>query len=272
MADQKVDISVTPAAVSETIPVNNVGEVIDQATFDKEVLQKPGLFEDWKGSATVGVAIVNGTQSSQSYTSAVSLERTVPAETWLDPANRTIFNFNSAYGQLTQPATPVVKTSLYHGSAERDEYFRPRVYAFANASFDHDYSQGLDLEQTYGGGIGWTAMKRDNAELDLKGEVTFVNQQFSVASSNQKLLGSTFSESYARTFKKKIVLHEQINLNPAWTYLHASTGNGTVNLSMPLLKRISFTVSTADEYLDDPPPGFRKNSYQFSTGLTYTLP
>jgi hypothetical protein len=272
VADQKIEVGAAQAAAAQTIPVGDVGEVIDEATFNKAVLHNPGLFEDWKGSATVGISLVNGTQSSESYTSAVSLERSLPTETWLDPSSRTILNFTSAYGQLTQPNTPLVKTSLYNGSAERDQYFHPRVYGFANAAFDHDYSQGLDLEQTYGGGVGWTAMKRSNAELDLKGELTFVDQQFFAAASNEKLLGSIFSESYSRTFRKKIVLREQISLDPAWTYLHAYTGNGNINLTVPMVKRIGLTLSTADQYLNDPSPGFKKNSYQFSTGLTYTLP
>lgn len=272
VADQKIEVNTAQQPSPVAIPVSNISEVVDKATFDKVLLQKPGLFEDWKGSATLGISLVNGTQSSQTYTSAVSLERTLPTEEWIDPSNRTLLNFTSAYGQLTQPATPLVKTSLYHASAERDEYFRPRMYAFAAAGFDHDYSQGLDLQQTYGSGVGWTVIKRANQEFDLKGELTFVNQQFFDAASDQKLLGSIFSESYHRTFRKKIALTEQISLDPAWTNLRDGTANGNVSLSVPVIKRISFTLTTADQYLNDPSPGFKKNSYQFATGLTYTVP
>ena len=272
VADQKIEVNTAQPPAPVTIPISNIGEVIDQATFDKAVLQKPGLFEDWTGSATLGISLVNGTQSSESYTSAISLQRALPTESWLEPSNRTILNFNSAYGQLRQPATPLVKTSLYHGSAERDQYFQPRLYAFANASFDHDYSQGLDLQQTYGGGLGWAAVKRANQELDLKGELDYVNQEFFDAASNQKLLGSIFSETYSHTFRKKIVFREQISLDPAWTNLHASTGNGNLTLTVPVIKRMGLTLSSADQYLNDPSPGFKKNSYQFSTGLTYTVP
>lgn len=271
VADQAIQVK-SDAQPAVTIPVSNVSEVINQAAFNKAILQKPGIFEDWKGSATLGISLVNGTQSSQSYTSAVSLQRVLPTEPWIDPSSRTIIDFSSAYGQVTEPSTPVVKTSLYHAEAERDQYFRPRLFGFASAGFDHDYSQGLDLQQTYGGGVGWTALKRPNQELDLKGELTFVNQQFFDATANQKLFGSIFSETYDRHFRKKIVLHEQISFNPAWSNLQAYSANGIVNLSMPVIQRISFTVSTADQYLNDPSPGFRKNSYQFSTGLTYTLP
>ncbi len=269
VADQKIEVGGGGQAIR--IPVSDTSEVIDQSMFEKAVMQKPGLLEDWKGSATVGVSLVSGTQSSQTYTSAVSLVRALPTESWLDPSSRTSVNFISSYGQLKQPATPLVKTSILHGDAERDQYFSARVYSFESAGFDHDYSQGLDLEQTYGGGIGWTAVKRANQELDLRGELTYVDQQFTDAASDQKLLGSVFSENYNHTFRKKIALHEQLSVSPALTTTRAYSASGNVNLSMPVLKRISFTLSTADEYLNDPSPGFRRNSYQFTTGLTYTV-
>ena len=40
---------------------------------------------------------------------------------------------------------------------------------------------------------------------------------------------------------------------------------------MPLFKRLSASVSMTDNYLNNPAPFFLKNSYQFVTGVTYTL-
>ncbi|PYT33030.1 MAG: hypothetical protein DMG58_08755, partial [Acidobacteria bacterium] len=42
-------------------------------------------------------------------------------------------------------------------------------------------------------------------------------------------------------------------------------------LTMPLYKRFSFSLSTIDTFLNNPPPGFKKNSFQLTTGLSYTL-
>jgi hypothetical protein len=41
---------------------------------------------------------------------------------------------------------------------------------------------------------------------------------------------------------------------------------------MALYKRISLNVSALDTFLNDPPSSFKKNSFQFTTGLTYSLP
>ena len=78
----------------------------------------------------------------------------MPAENWLKLRSRTIFGFNEAYGKVTQPGSPTLKTSLYHIGAEQDWYLSPRVFVFGQALFDHSFSQGLDLQQTYGGGLG----------------------------------------------------------------------------------------------------------------------
>ena len=271
VADGK--IAITRAAGQPLIvALANTSNVVSQANFDKAILQNPGLFQDWKGSATVGISLVDATQHSQSYTSSVSLTRILPTESWIDPSSRTSLSFTSSYGTVSQPNTATVKTSIFHADAERDHYFSPRLYGFGEGAFDHDYSQGLNLQQTYGGGVGWTAIKRSNQELDLKAELTFVSQQFFTSASNQQLLGSVFSETYSQTFKKKVVLREQIGLNPAWTNVHDSSGNATLSVSMPLIKRITVTMSTTDNYLEDPSPGFRKNSYQFTTALGYTIP
>ena len=77
-------------------------------------------------------------------------------------------NLSAAYGEVTQPTTPTIKTAIFHGDAERDEYFSPRLYVFGQGAFDHNYSQGLDLQQTYSGGIGLTIFQHPNETLDIK--------------------------------------------------------------------------------------------------------
>ena len=51
---------------------------------------------------------------------------------------------------------------------------------------------------------------------------------------------------------------------------YSAIGNAT--LTAPFYKRLNLTVGTSDSFLNDPPPGFKKNSFQFTTGVTYTLP
>jgi hypothetical protein len=271
MQDQQVHLAATPPEQSKSIPVADAGLVVDQAGFQNALTHQPGFFSAWKGTATVGAAVVNATQDSESFTGAVSLVRAIPTETWLEPANRTSLNLAAAYGEVTQPSTPTIKTAIFHGDLERDQYFSPRLYAFGQGAFDHNFSQGLDLQQTYSGGIGWTVIQRANETLDVKASVSFIRQQFSGAA-NQSLIGSVFAEAFNRKLKHGLVFDQHLTLIPAWNNTSAYSGAFNALLTMPVYKRLNGSAGFVDSFLNDPPPGFRKNSVQLTIGVTYVIP
>jgi hypothetical protein len=270
MTDQK--IAVQPAAGAPlTVPVADAGFMLGQPDFEKAMNRNAGIFDDWGGAVTAGASIVHATQDASTFTGAIALVRTEPTESWLDPSTRTLLNFSAAYGKVSQPGEPDIKTDIFHAGAEEDKYFSPRVFGFGQAAFDHNYSQGLDLQQMYGGGLGWTAYKTGAAELDVKAAISYIHQGFSGSGSNQSLIGSTFAEIYTRKLQHGILLNEQISLTPAWNNTSAYFGTGSVSLTLPVHKRLSVALASMDTFLNDPPPGFRKNSFQFTAGLTYAL-
>jgi len=220
---------------------------------------------------TAGASLVEATQTSQTFTGAANFMRAVPTENWMDARNRTTLDLSASYGKLTQPKTPTLRTAIYHAGGERDEYFTPRLYAFGQLAYDHNFSQGLDLQQAYGGGVGWTVLKNSRRTLDLKTSLSYVDQQFQESSHNQNLFGSTFAEGYADKFFHGIVFTEQLSITPAWNNTSAYSAAGTAGIAMPLYKRLSFSLNTVDTFLNNPPPGFKKNSFQLITGVTYTL-
>ena len=254
------------------IPTNQVQNVVGAEEFQKAVGERPNFFADWKGSATAGVSLVEATQNERTFTGTVNLTRTMPTEDWLNPSNRTSVLFSDSYGTLSQPGTPSVKTSILHASAERDQYFSPNLFGFAQADFLHNYAQGLDLQQTYGGGVGWTVIKNTNEQLDVRAAITYIRQQFQLASANQNLVGSLFSQTFDRKFVHGIDLHELLAISPAWNNTNAYSANGEVGLTFPVYKRLGFTIDAQDSYLNNPPLGFKKNSFTFTTGATYTVP
>jgi hypothetical protein len=60
--------------------------------------------------------------------------------------------------------------------------------------------------------------------------------------------------------------------SPAWNDLHAYSAYGSVGMLLPVYRRLGFGANLIDSYLNDPPPGFKKNSVQFAIGISYTLP
>jgi hypothetical protein len=254
----------------EKVAVGDAAYLMHVAAFEK-LRHRPGIFEDWTAAIAAGASLVEATQKSNTFTGSIGLIRAVPTEDWLDPRNRTIVDFSTSYGNLTQPNTPTVKTSIYHADGERDEYFYRRFYGFGQLAYDHNFSQGLDLQQTYGGGVGWTAIKSENQTLDVKASMNYIKQQFEAAAQNQNLVGSIFAEGYRRTLAHGILFSEQISATPAWNNTKAYSASAGVGLAMPIFKRLSVALTALDMFLNDPPAGFKKNSLQFTTGVTYTL-
>jgi len=270
LADQK--LTVTPASgAPATIAVTDAPVIVDDTEFKNAVNRQPGFFRNWKGTITGAAAFTEATQNSDTFSGAISLIRIEPSEDWLTRRNRTTFDFSGSYGTISQPSTPEVKTDLFHMGLERDEYFSSAFYGFAQGLLDHNFSQNLKLQQTYGGGIGWTVFKRANQSLDLKAGMSYIHQQFSAAGENQSLIAAIFGENYRRTMGHGMTFTEQAVINPALNNTNAFSGNTSALLTLPLYKRISSSVGINDSYLHDPPPGFKKNSFQFTAGLTYSV-
>ncbi len=262
------------------IPLSKVAYIVDGATFERQLAHKAGPLDGWNGTVTAGATLVQSTQHGGTFTAAAAFVRQVPPLTYLRARNKTSLNVQETYGTLTTPVIPqtapaspdaVVKTSIFHADVERDEYFSPKGYGFGVGNFDHNFSQGLELQQTYGAGIGYTALATAVQNLELKADVHYQKEEFFLPSQNLNLIGSTLSENYRVQLPYKLVLTEAAAVDPAWNYLDAYAANGSVGLVMPVLKRISVSVSAVDSFLNNPSAGYQKNSLQFVTGLSYSL-
>lgn len=283
-------ITVHPAdnAMIQPIPVANAQFIVDEPTLDKQILGRPGFLQGWNGAATVGLTAVQATQNQFSFAASAGLVRVVPTVSWLAPSNRTSVDYAQSYGKITQPAytaqdgtlvpSTYTKSSIFHADAERDEYVSQRLYYLGTISFDHNYSQSLNLQQIYGGGIGYTIIKTPIQELDAKAVVQYERQAFfnvaPPAASSQSLIASTFGASYLRHVTKGILFTQQLLYIPAWNDLHAYSYNETDTLSLPAYKNFSFAFGTLDTYLNNVPltyPNTKRNSFQFTMGVTYNF-
>jgi hypothetical protein len=290
VADGNVTVANATGA-TQTVAVKDMSYLIDQTTYNRELNQHRGLFTGWNGTINGGATLVRSTTDVNTYTVGIALIRAIPTVPYLPARNRTTFNLQETYGKQTQPgiitgATPdpvtglipdvVTRTSIFHADAERDEYISARFYGLGQVSFDHNFAQGLSLQSVYGGGIGWTPIKDAKQQLDVKADVHYEQQQFqaeagTVTAPSQNLIGSTFAEAYHRTLPHKLLFTESANVLPAWNDSNAYAANATASIALPLFKRLAMQFSTTDNFLNDPAPNFKKNSYQFVTGVTYSL-
>ena len=278
-SDKKLSVT-TPNGAVETLPEDKIAYIIDQPTYNRELAKRPGPLYGWNGAVHGGATIVRSTNNGTTYNAGVALVRAIPAVPFLPARNRTSFDLQETYGKLTSPVIPqtnppspptVVLTSIFHTHAERDQYFSPQFFALTQTSYDHNYAQGLNLQQVYGGGIGWTTLKSGRQQMDVKADLHYEKQTFQTASSDQNLVGSTISEAYHRNLPRKLVVSQSVNVLPAWNNTNAYSANAVVGLVLPVFKRLGLTVTSTDNFLNDPSAGYKKNSFQFVTAASYSL-
>jgi hypothetical protein len=291
VADQTVTLQQETGATPAPIPVKNALFIMDEATLQKELHHEPGFFAGWNGAATAGATLVAATENQYTVSGGVGLVRAIPMASWLNPRNRTSVDFTGSFGKITEPgytAPPVppattptfvppatTKSAIYHADAERDEYLAPRFYALLQTAFDHNFAQDLDLQQIYGGGFGWTVLKTPKQEGDLKGTVQYERQQFISGSTDTEtdLIGSTFAATYI-LHTKMLTYTRGLAFIPAYNIPRAYSANETDTIAFPTFKNLSFSVGTNDSYLNNPPislPPTKRNSFQFTMGLTYAI-
>lgn len=279
-----VDVSKRGVIVHEVngstppLPTAKIAYIVDQRTLDQQVYHEPNFFTGWNGAATVGATIVQATQNQYTASGSIALVRRVPGVSWLDTRHRTSADFSGSYGKIMQTGLPTVKTSIYHADAERDQYFSSRFYAVGQVAFDHNFSQALALQSIFGGGIGWTAIKDPRQELDFKGTLQYAAQTFlavppAPAAPSQHLVGSTFSGNYDLQLRR-FSFTQQAAFLPAYNTPRAYSASQSNTLAFPAYKNFAFSIGTLDTYLNDPPltvPPTKRNSFQFTMGLTYAI-
>ncbi|HKF50591.1 MAG TPA: DUF481 domain-containing protein [Terracidiphilus sp.] len=284
VTDQGVAVRPANAAAAPApIPIKSAEYIIDAQTLDTQLNHMPGFFTGWNGGATAGATLVAATQNQYSVSGSLGLVRAVPTVAFLPPRNRTLADFSGSYGKITERAftvggvtTPAVttKSSIFHIDAERDQYLSDRIFALVQTAFDHNFSQDLQLQQIYGGGLGVTLFNTPTHEADVKGTVQYEKQAFiSGSSGNQNLIGSTFSANYGM-HRKIFTFVQELAYIPAWNNLHAYSVNETDTVTFTTYKNFGLSFGTLDSYLNNPPaviPPTKRNSFQFTMGLTYAI-
>jgi hypothetical protein len=275
LSDQKLSVDPGTGAAPTVIPVADAANVVPQASF-LNAFKTPRFYQDWHGSAGFGVDLIEATQKNRNVTAGVSLQRVVSGESWIGPRYKTLFNLNFADGQLSQPNTPTITTDIVHANMEHDLFLSKKLFIDVSGDFLHSVSQGMKLQQTYGGGLGYVLLKGEHQELDVKASMVYVRQQFeqngtSPLLASKSLVAAAAGETYTRNLRGGIAFHEGLLYTPSFNDTSAYTGNAYANFAIPIKKRISITLGGIESYINEPPVGFKKNSFEFVTQLAYKV-
>jgi len=276
-----------PKGEMREFPVKDLRFMLDEPAYRREMHNQSDFLYGWYGTATLGATIVTSTNSAQTYTGTVGLVRAIPTIAGLPAGSKTILNLSGTYGLAKDPeivsgadvfqTASVTKTDILHGDLEYDKFFTPTVFGLVNASADHNFGNGLELQQAYGAGIGWGILRSPQNDLAVRTSLQYEQQQFyngltsGLGTPTENLVSASIGETWSRTFPHNIKFNESLTLNPTFNVVKAYSGTAKAGLVFPVYKNLNFSVTTTDNYLGDPPEGFLRNTFQFTTGVTYTL-
>jgi len=282
IAIQNDTIHVSPEKAEErSFAARDVNYLIDAASFNRDLHGELNFIHGWAGTLTVGASLVKGTNSAQTYTGSVAFVRTIPSSIWMPASSKTTLNLSGVYGLAKDPeiifnnnilqTSSTTKTDILHGDTEHDKYWSRAVFGIISASADHNFGSGLQLQQAYGGGLGWTVFNHPKNSLDLKGVMQYEQQQFYGNNPTENLASAAVTETWKHSLAHSIKFNEYITLTPTFNVVQAYSAVGNANFVFPVYKRLNFTLASTDNYLGDPPGGFQRNTFQFTTGITYVV-
>jgi hypothetical protein len=285
VANDEVSVSGVGGEV-KNIPTKEAAYLVNGDDFQKAISHEPGFTHGWTGGVTLGATLVESTQTSETLTGAIALVRTQPSVDWLAPRNKTIFDATATYGLLTQPfiagvqAASSAKTNILHGDIERDQYITQRFYYLFDASADHNIGSGLQVQQIYGAGVGYSFIKQTARTLDVKGDIHYQRQELYPSpdfpsGEELNLIGASIGEMYMQKLPKGLVFNEAATVLPAFNTPEgqpsALSAQIIAGLLFPVYKNLGFTLGSQDNFVNNPPFGYKKNTFQFTGGVTYTL-
>lgn len=286
LENETLKVMVPQGDVKE-FPAKDIGFMLDEPAFRRELHNESDFFYGWYGTATLGATVVKSTNSAQTYTGVVALVRAIPTIAGLPAGSKTILNLSGTYGLAKDPGiisggkvfqtASVSKTDILHGDLEYDKFSTPMVFGLVSGSADHNFGNGLELQQAYGAGLGWGILRSPQNDLTVRASLQYEQQQFyngitsGLGTPTENLVSASIGETWSRTFPHSIKFNEYVTLNPTFNVVNAYSGVASAGLVFPVYKNLSFSVTTTDNYLGDPPEGFLRNTFQFTTGVTYTL-
>jgi putative salt-induced outer membrane protein len=247
----------------------------EEAAYEKSL--HPGLLQGWNGGLNLGLAVTRGNSETKNLNIAFNAAR----KGFRDKL--TLYT-NSIYATNDLPtASPHTTANTIGGGARYDHDFAPRVFGFVNGDFYHDELQHLDLRSTFGGGLGWHAIKSDPTTLDLLAGVNYTHESYAAfilpttpiptlePAITHSLAGVTLGDAFMHKIGKGTVITQSLFFYPNLSDTGQYRGTFNFGTVTKLNKWLGWQNSFGDIYVSNPPIGTKKNDLQIATGLNVSF-
>jgi putative salt-induced outer membrane protein YdiY len=259
----------------QTIPAAKPEAIMPAEDYQK-VEQAPGPLQAWKGGASLGYSLQNGSQETNTLTTSLTATRERPETPIFERHMRTNFDFTALFSHaeqktLTPPiiVTGTVSSRTLTSDLRQDYLFSADNFVFLFGQINHVSTQAVYLQQTYGGGIGRDVVKNAHTDVAVLVGPTFVAEKFFnglLTQTAELLVGETLGEQ----FSKRLRLDQYLQVYPDMIHGGQYRFDGSAVLSFKLSNKFSVNSSLIDLYLSNPPTG-EKNNVTFSVGIGYAF-
>lgn len=261
------------AVVVPLAKITAVHSAEGQQAYEKSL--HPGLLQDWKGSVTVGFALARGNSDTTDLNSGVNLNRKTQTDQ-IKVYESSVYATNGA--TPTSPVSGVTANAIL-GGAWYEHNITEKMFAFGSADFTHDELQQLTLQSIFTGGLGWHAIARPNATLDVFAGINYTREMYSSSASsivtsslNRNFPGITAGEDFTHKFGGASAFTEKFTFYPDLSdfsqYRFALDAGWVTKLN----KWLGWQITAADRYITNPPIlGAKSNDLILSTGLNLSF-
>ena len=161
-------------------------------------------------------------------------------------------------------------TSRHTLNGRIDRFLSPRALAFFIGGLERNERQQLNLRTTTGGGLGWRLIKKKNTELSVRGGLTFTNERFNdgVELSSAEALAQVEWKSLQFG---KVELTTDAKFYPSLTESGRYRLEYDSSMRIPVLSRLTWSLSLFDRFDSDPPLPVQRNDYGLVSAFGFTF-
>lgn len=261
-------LNTVPAEGKRPIQIHIVEPGTAEATLDKDDVIKMDetsakFWQRFSGEIGFGSNYSKGNETAQ-Y--SLNTDVNYPRERWAAGAS---FNSTLSSSTGTNPST----RNEVGATALRLVPWNNWYYS-GLADFLQSSEQGIQLQSTFGGGIGRYFINSNRATISVVGGAAWQNINYSQAqtsSTTQRVTSAMITGNVKLFYFNKTTLNVNASLLPALSEPGRVHFNLNTSYYVKLWSNLTFNITFYGNWDNRPPPGFSSSDYGTSSGLSWTF-
>ena len=264
------NVPVTPPAATlratTAAPTNNPVVAGAVPTIMQPLAIQPRPPKEWRADVKMGVDLIYGSKDRQLYYGQFALTYAKP-----QTANPSKFLRNILEYRVDYAETDGVESANRMFGANKTDWDIGRstfVYNFMGVGYDE--VRKIDLQYEVGPGFGYHLLRRTNFVANIEGGLTYQSQE-RVDSPTVESLYARIGEDFTWKIVQRVTLTQRATLLTQVDDLEQMQLRMEANLSLGIVKSLSFNLTVIELYDTQPVSGVSRNEFQLrsSIGLAF---